>query len=837
MLVRVVARIERSFIAVSDVFRMGPLAERIPCRGSRFARATRVTATEANSSDELRARLVFLPQSMRNARRWLVWKPGKVPSYARSGAQRHGEIDGPQDVAQLATLDEALDRLDRDARFAGLGFALGFDAALGLHWQGLDLDDALVDGVFTTERGHQIYAMTEGFAEVSPSGRGLHVIGLGERFRAIKWHRPGEQKVEMYSAERFFTVTGRMMREGDPMDLAPVAERVRAAFVASGVGREHKAREHVNGSAYLERGPEDLRAWIKAHPIEAALDEHGYQRIGDRWLSPRSESGVPGVSRLDELRAVSFHASDAGIGTPTAGDGEVFNAFDLAVRYRFNDDRHAALRTLLPHSRQDRGDGEQAGESSSTGGDTWPAPANLFRDIIAPQFTPEDVPASIGAPAEAFGRATGFDVSGGMVASTVAAAAVIDDRFRLAVRPSTDWFESARLWAVLIGTPSAGKSPTIKAATNPIKAIHEDLFDKWRQANEGAKEDEREPRPALFTSDATTEALADLLRVNARGVLMLTEEFASWIGGIDAYRDGAGARNRGEWLQLYDGGPHQVDRVKRGSFLVPNWGASVLAACTPAGLRDQVRKLPDDGLIHRFIPCVMGAARAPGDVNAREAILEWSCRLRDVFVRTTCEATQARARISSEAQVVFDAEARAIREAIDAMYDLSPALASHLGKHPGMLARVALTFHVIDGRRGDAIERDTMERASRFMRKVRKHAAAMFLGILSTAPALELARGLARAIVADAARPTSIGRNWMTQRCRAFRQGQDFERRLAVQALEDAHWLAPIADSRAYGGWGASDWAINPRVFELFAAEGEAHRVRRRAVRDFMGEA
>lgn len=37
---------------------------------------------------------------------------------------------------------------------------------------------------------------------------------------------------------------------------------------------------------------------------------------------------------------------------------------------------------------------------------------------------------------------------------------------------------------------------------------------------------------------------------------MLTEEFASWIGGIDVYRDGAGGKGRGESLQLYDGGPH-----------------------------------------------------------------------------------------------------------------------------------------------------------------------------------------------------------------------------------------------------------------------------------------
>lgn len=798
---------------------------------------------------DLRERLEYLPDAMRQARRWLLWKPGKLPYYVSGNPRgdehkRPGYLDSPHDVAQLATLDDALGRLEADSRFAGLGFALGFDADIGAHWQGLDLDKALDPaGVFTTERARELYAATEGYAEISPSGAGLHVIGIGAAFLTIKWTKvpEGEQKIELYAGARFFTVTGRMMREGDPVDLAPLAERVRAELVAAGKVREHKAREHVNGSAaYLDRMPESLLIWVKAHPIEAALAEHGYQRIGDRWLSPRSESGVPGVTVHDDWRAVTFHASDAGIGSPVKSDGEVFNAFDVEVRYRFNGDRNRAMRELLPRTGQEGAGGAQTDAEDASPGPADPAPvepANLFRELAAPRFEADDVPMPIRRMAEAFSDTTGFDVSGSIMAATVAAAATIDDRHRLAVRPGSDWFESARLWAVLIGTPSAGKSPTIKAATDPIKDLHSELFAKWLKANADAKEAEREPKPALFTSDATTEALADLLRDNPRGVFMLTEEFASWIGGIDAYRDGAGARNRGEWLQLYDGGPHQVDRVKRGSFLVPNWGASVLAACTPAGLRDQVRKLPDDGLIHRFMPCIMGSPRMPSATSARDALRDWSIRLREVFEATTCDKPTARVRISTSALIDFDAEARSIRESIDAIYDLSPALASHLGKHPGMLARVALTFHLVDRRAGDAVEPDTMQMAARFMHKVRRHAAALFLGILSTAPALEVARGVARSIVADPNRPASIGRNYMTQRCRAFRQAQDFERRLAVQALEDAHWLSPIAESRAYGGWGASEWAVNQRVYDLFAAEGEAHRDRRQTVRDFMGEA
>ncbi len=53
---------------------------------------------------------------------------------------------------------------------------------------------------------------------------------------------------------------------------------------------------------------------------------------------------------------------------------------------------------------------------------------------------------------------------------------------------------------------------------------------------------------------------------------MVTEEFSSWIGSIDAYRDGAGAKSRGDWLLLFDGGPYRINRIKRGSFLVLELG-------------------------------------------------------------------------------------------------------------------------------------------------------------------------------------------------------------------------------------------------------------------------
>ena len=454
---------------------------------------------------------------------------------------------------------------------------------------------------------------------------------------------------------------------------------------------------------------------------------------------------------------------------------------------------------------------------------------DILRELAAPDFTEACVPEPIFRVADAFSKATGFDRNGVIGAATAVAAAATDDRVRLLVRRESDWIESARLWVVIIGSPSDGKSPSIRVTSDPMKELHKELFARWLAENPDPDAKDAAPRPAVYTSDATVEKLSDLLQNNPRGLLMIQEEFASWIGGIDAYKGDGNAKGRGDWLQLYDGGAHQVDRVKRGSVLVLNWSCSVLAAATRATLTSNLRQLPEDGLIHRFIPIIVRRPGAESDFDAKPALDAWARLVREIFVSTTCDSWSLRHRISVNAQILFDRERAEIRQAIDALADLSPALASHLGKHAGMIARIALAFHVVDRRPGDAIEADTMQRAIAFMRIVRRHAAVLFLHILSQSPALELARSVARTLLAE--KVSEVGRHTFTQHCRQWRGAPEWHQRQAVQLLEDAGWLTADPTSRAYGGWAASRWFVHPEVHIRFAEHGEAQRKRRRHIK------
>jgi hypothetical protein len=176
--------------------------------------------------------LSALPAGLRNTPRWLVWKsiphpadptkkPRKVPFYT-DGRTRQGALDTPEDWASLAPLAEATTVLESGS-YAGLGFALGPDAD-GNFWQGIDLDG--------TDTRPQLAALVEtlpGYTERSPSGKGWHALGVGQKFESLGSNITG---IEAYASGRYFTVTGCDGR-GDLEDLAP--------FVTGTLSPLHKA--------------------------------------------------------------------------------------------------------------------------------------------------------------------------------------------------------------------------------------------------------------------------------------------------------------------------------------------------------------------------------------------------------------------------------------------------------------------------------------------------------------------------------------------------------------------------------------------------------------------
>ena len=204
-----------------------------------------------------------IPQAMREARRWLVWraeppekpegKARKVPYYA-SGRKRQGRLDGPEDQAALADFDTAV-RVWRAKGFTGLGFALGPDTE-GNAWQGIDLDHI--------DQRPELVALGEllpGYVERSPSGTGLHAIGHGKPFPSLGSNTTG---IEAYAKGRYFTVTGEAIR-GDIEDISEFVTGTLAPLHSP--ARQHQERQHQGAAPSVEverRVVEDLRSALNA---------------------------------------------------------------------------------------------------------------------------------------------------------------------------------------------------------------------------------------------------------------------------------------------------------------------------------------------------------------------------------------------------------------------------------------------------------------------------------------------------------------------------------------------------------------------------------------------
>ena len=155
-----------------------------------------------------------IPRSLIEARRWLVWKyvkkegepkSRKIPLYVDGSLRGAGlALDTPEDVCRLSTFEEASAKFDiAHGGLAGVGFALIGGHGVG----GIDLDNCLDEnGVFTSGTAKQVYerAVADGaYAEVSPSGKGLRIIGSSRGFE--NFTRRG---LEAYCKKRYLTVTG-----------------------------------------------------------------------------------------------------------------------------------------------------------------------------------------------------------------------------------------------------------------------------------------------------------------------------------------------------------------------------------------------------------------------------------------------------------------------------------------------------------------------------------------------------------------------------------------------------------------------------------------------------
>ena len=157
-----------------------------------------------------------IPLDMRTYDQWVVWryeqtsadKPTKVPYSVRTGAR--ASVARPE---TWAAFDEAVEAAGtrpngEPSPYSGSGFVFTASDPFA----GIDLDDT--SDQVALERQRRVFRDFDSYSELSPSGKGLHIIVRG-RIPKGKRH----SSIEIYSEGRFFTMTGNVYHS------APIAER------------------------------------------------------------------------------------------------------------------------------------------------------------------------------------------------------------------------------------------------------------------------------------------------------------------------------------------------------------------------------------------------------------------------------------------------------------------------------------------------------------------------------------------------------------------------------------------------------------------------------------
>jgi Protein of unknown function (DUF3987) len=457
--------------------------------------------------------------------------------------------------------------------------------------------------------------------------------------------------------------------------------------------------------------------------------------------------------------------------------------------------------------------------------DPWDLPA-------PPSFPMPALPAVLRAFVEDRARVIGADPCALAWATISACSAAIDGRIRLRMKRNDGWTVPPALWVALVGRSSTKKTPIIEAAWAPLqRAQSADLRDwrdevaRWKALpkDERAAASEPTPRRRLVTHDGTMEAVQDILARQSRGLGVMRDELAGWIGSLEKYSHGRGsAADRAFWIQAYNGAPYVADRIGRGTVVIENLLVTICGGIQPDRLR-QFGDLTDDGLWQRFCPIIVGPAELGQDEYTGSAVNDYTTAI-DRLLRLD-GAMQAQ--FSDGAHVVrVDVERRAFE--LEQADVLGARFASFCGKLHGMWGRLALVLACVDPQPVPHVVSEAAADAARTLifESVVPNAARLYAATGGSGANEEATRAIAGYLLAKgASRVVSSDLTSNVRICRG-RLLEDIQKFLSP--LIAGGWLNPERE------FNPVSWAINPIVHEQFAKRASQEAKRRREARQLI---
>ena len=227
--------------------------------------------------------------------------------------------------------------------------------------------------------------------------------------------------------------------------------------------------------------------------------------------------------------------------------------------------------------------------------------------------------------------------------------------------------------------------------------------EEWQKQARKAVKDGRSPPPRLaaasdephvprlFVNDATVERLGVILAAQPRGGLLIRDELAGWLTGMNRYN--GGGSDRPFWIEAYGGRSFTVERVTRAQVRIDHLSIGIVGNIQPDRLASLLLKADDDGMLARFCPfCpLLSPLKKPENMPDAAFAERAFGRLYDLAIPLGPNGVPSPGLVpfNEDAQDMLQAfreQARRWETAADGL------LLSFIGKTPGLAVRLALVF-------------------------------------------------------------------------------------------------------------------------------------------------
>lgn len=275
----------------------------------------------------------------------------------------------------------------------------------------------------------------------------------------------------------------------------------------------------------------------------------------------------------------------------------------------------------------------------------------------------------------------------------------------------SDWVVAANLFGVLLGMPSAKKSPALNKVYQLIlaplnqkaKKEYEEELSVYKSQKQEAKkngEDFTTPEPIrrrFDTSDFTTPALKELLSSNPRGIIIRSDELAGVLKKLNAKGNES---DRTLLLSGWSGDEiHHEDRITRKSNQDIHLTISWIGTIQPGVIRPYLAQaLSDgegnDGLMQRFQLITYPDTPTTYQENSVEISDELKEKIKEISVKldNRCK-TPSLFCFDQEAQILFDkwyyTNENLLRSETKEYWQ------AHLGKTPKLVCALAIQLHLL----------------------------------------------------------------------------------------------------------------------------------------------